>query len=190
MKTFFLNSIYIFGFTILLSSCSRDVSYNDALSKNKKLDDPEMVKDANFLVEAKSVNMLEEQLATLAADTAYAASLVELSKNNMKEYDKLDAEITKLALKKKVKLPSEISAEHMQLYSKINDARHEDFDKDLLKTLRKVNEENTEKFEAMATEAHDDDVRAFSARYLEMLRNQSERIKVVEDQLLETTDNN
>jgi predicted outer membrane protein len=190
MKTFFLNTVCVLGFALFLTSCSKDLSYNDALNKNKKIEDPELVKDANFLVEAKSVNMLEEQLASLAADTAYSAALVELSKNNIKDYDKLDTEIDKLALKKKIKLPTEISSDHLQLYSEVNKARHEEFDKDLLKTLRKVNDENTEKFESMATEAHDDDIRAFSARYLDMLRSQSERIKVVEDQLLETTDNN
>jgi hypothetical protein len=190
MKTFFLNSIYVFGFAILLGSCSREVSYTDAIDKNKKIDDPKMVEDANFLVEAKSINMLEEQLASLAADTAYSAALVELSKNNIKDYDKLDNEIDKLASKKKIKLPTEISGDHMKLYSEISGARHEEFDKDLLKTLRKVNDDNTDKFESMATEAHDDDIRAFSARYLDMLRSQSDRLKAVEDQLLETTDNN
>lgn len=183
----------IYGITGLLLSCvlvvgcSSNLTYQQALHKNeRKIENADQQEDATFLVEAKSINILERELNQKAAASGYAAALVKMAQQNLEDHKNMDKDISKLASKKKMALPSSMKEEHSTIYNELAAMGKEDFDKAFIKDLKKINEENTFKFENMATEAHDADIRAFSARKLDMMREHARRLETVEKELLQT----
>lgn len=173
--------------SIMLASCSQDLTFQEAMNKNqRKIDDPGKLDDAKFLVEAKSFNLLEKKLSQLAATSGYAATVVAMAKKNGKDHDDMDEVIDELARKEKIAVPTVMNETHQADYYKVANADKQDFDKDYINALKEINEENMQRFLTMATEAKDADVRAFAARKLDMLRNQALRMEEVEKQLLNT----
>jgi putative membrane protein len=190
MKTLYNASVRILalaGVMIFAVSCSGDLSYQEAINKNdRKIEDEGKRSDARFLVEAKSFNMLELKLSELASTTGYAASIVDLAKRNRKDFEKMNDEIEKLAAREKIALPESMGDEHQATFFEVSKADRQDFDKEYLLAMKKVNEANLERFLRMATDAKDADVRAFAARKLDMMRMHEQRVSEVDDKLLDT----
>lgn len=183
------HSFYLFAGVVflLLSSCSQELTYREALDKNQKnFDDPGLQEDAEFLVDAKSFNLLEKELINRAVESGYASTLVDMGRAHAEGHESMTEELEKLARNKKIKLPSQMKEEHQSMLAEVSNSDRENFDRDLIRTLKRVNEENKNKYMDMATEAHDPDIRAFSARNLDMLRAHSQSIEDVEDDLLST----
>ncbi|MBT1703392.1 DUF4142 domain-containing protein [Chryseosolibacter indicus] len=171
----------------LAMSCSQNLSYQQALNKNKKqFDDPKALADAQFLVDAKSFNLFESRLSEKAVQSGYSAAVVNMAKKSVEDHKELGEELNKLARKKKIKLPSEMSDSHVKSLGQLTATDREDFDKNYVRMLEQVNEENTYQFENMATAASDADIRAFSARKLGTLRTHAQAIDSVENKLLQT----
>jgi putative membrane protein len=171
----------------LIVGCASRLSYQEALNKNqRKIESTDKLDDAKFLVEAKSINILERELNQSATTAGYAATLVQLAKKNLEDHKNMDKELNKLASKKKIKLPTIMKEEHTALHNELATLAKQDFDKAFIKDLKQINEDNTFKFENMATEAHDADIRAFSARKLDMMRAHAKRLEEVEKELLQT----
>lgn len=186
MKTLYKNCpwLLILFFAV---SCSQELTYNEAISKNKaRLDDPREIADADFLVEVKSVNILETSLTQLASDTAYASAVVELARQALADHLVMSEDLQKLANKEKIKLPDLMSNEHQSIYNRVLANDREDFDQGFIEALKRVNEDINKDFMNMATEAYDPDIRAFAARKLDMVRVHSEKINEVESKLLST----
>jgi putative membrane protein len=181
------NLLIVVLLAILLSACSQDLSYLEAMRKNeRKIEDTGKLEDAKFLVEAKSYNLLESRLTQLATTTGYASKVVELAKRNLNDHEKMEEELDNVARKEKVVLPSEMDETHEASYYEVSKTSREDFDKAFLREMKELNDNIMQKFLVMATEAKDDDVRAFAARKLTMLRTHAERFDEVEKELLNT----
>jgi putative membrane protein len=171
----------------LASSCSQNLTYHEAMSKNqRKIDDPNRLADANFLVDAKSFNILETKLAELATTTGYASKIVELARKDMDAHKNFSEDLDKLASREHVVLPDNMNDQHQNMYYELVKTDREDFDKSYLTLLARVNNDVTQQFQKMATDAADGDVRAFAAKKLDLLRNQEKLIDNVEDALLNT----
>jgi putative membrane protein len=104
----------------------------------------------------------------------------------LKDHDRLEDELASLARREKIKLPKEMNEEHEDYVEDVAKADREDFDKEFLTALKKINEETNERFMAMATDAKDADVRAFSARKLDLLKAHAQKMERVEQDLLNT----
>lgn len=186
MKTLYKN-ILLFFILMIAVSCSQELSYTEALEKNReRFDDPQMVEDARFLVDAKSANMLEIRLTQMAADSGYASAVVDLARQNLNDHQELSEDLEDLARKKRVKLPTMMSNEHQSLVHKVASSDREDFDENFMDALQKVNKSLYEDFMDKATEANDADIRAFAARKLDVVRAHSDRIDNVQSKLLST----
>lgn len=179
--------MYILAVAVLAVSCSQNLSYQQAVNKNQRhFDDPKMQADAKFLVDAKSFNLFETNLSDIAIKSGYSAALVNMAKRSQEDHEKMTKELNKLARKKHIKLPKEMSDSHAQLLKKLSAADREDFDRNFVRVVEQVNAENTFQFETMATEATDGDIRAFSAHKLDLLRSQAQAIDSVENKLMHT----
>jgi putative membrane protein len=189
MKTLYktIQACMIFALTFMAASCSQNLTYHEAMSKNqRKINDPNKLVDANFLVDAKSFSILETKLAELASTTGYASKIVELARKDLDAHKKFTEDLSRVASREKVVLPDNMNDEHQSLYYELVKADREDFDKSYLQLLAKVNQNTSQEFAKMATDAKDEDVRAFAARKLDLLRNQEKSIDDVEDALLNT----
>lgn len=171
----------------LMAACSQSLTYNEALRKNQnKIEDPERLEDARFLVDAKSYNILETKLAEAAITSGYSASVVALGKQNHEEHLEMDKELDQLARKEKIILPAMMDDRHQALFFEVSKSDRKDFDKNFIRILKMVNEENSSKYMRMATDAKDEDVRAFAARKLDMFKSHQIAHETVDQELLKT----
>jgi putative membrane protein len=171
----------------ILSSCSQDLTYQEAMNKNRRhIEDSERLDDARFLVDAKSLNVLEVELCELASTSGYASAIVNLAKKHLADHKKMKEELEDLAYREKVSIPSVMDVNDVDVYNKVYRADRQDFDKNFIAAIKEINTKNMKKFLTMATEAKDADVRAYAARKLDVLRTHEERMEEVERELLNT----
>jgi putative membrane protein len=171
----------------IISGCSSSLSYQQALNKNeRKINGIDALQDAQFLVEAKSFNILEKSMSELAAEKGYSAELVKYAKRTLENHEDMEKQLNKLARKEKVILPAEMKAEHAQKLDDLKSSNRADFDTKFVEILEEINEDNTFLYEEKASAAHDADVRAFAARKLDVFRAHAKELDGVNDQLMQT----
>lgn len=190
MKNLYANPQQIIAMMLVstaIISCSPDISYQEAMDRNRrKIEDPERLGDATFLVEAKSLNMLEVKLAELATKSGYASAIVNLAKVHLDHHRNMEEDLEDVARKEKITLPASMNDKHTAEYHDVAKADRQDFDKRFIAVMKAINDENTQQYLKMATEARDADVRAFAARKLDMFRTHAEQMEKVENELLNT----
>ena len=187
MKKSYKSVLACLGVALVMSSCSSSLSYNEALQKNvSRLEDTEKLEDARFLVDAASYNMLAMQLAEEAVKSGYSASVVSMARANMKEHEEMGKELTKLARKEDIVLPSELSSEHEKLLAELTSSDRREFDRTYIRILGDIGEQDREKFETMATEAKSEEIRAFAARKLDHFKSHEDQLQTVDAELLKT----
>ncbi|HYC84452.1 MAG TPA: DUF4142 domain-containing protein [Chryseosolibacter sp.] len=178
-------SILIVG--IVLASCAQDLTYQEAMNRNRRnIEDDEKLDDARFLVDARNLNILEVELCELASTNGYASTIVDLAKKNLNDHLKMEEELSDLAYREKISIPSVMDVNDVDVYNKVYRSDRQDFDRNFIAEIKEINNKNMRKFLVMATDAKDADVRAYAARKLDMLRIHADRINEVERELLNT----
>lgn len=188
-KTLFHFSLVLVS-AMFLGACSGDASYKEALEENREeIEDPKTLEDANFLVEAKSLAILNTKVYTLAADSGYSSALVEFAASRTEAHEELEKDLNDLAKDKDIKLPSEMSEEHNAMYYQLSTADREEFDRSFVRITKRVNDDSRNLFNRNATGANDPDIRAFAARKLDQLEANATAVNDIEKRLLQTYDN-
>lgn len=173
--------------SLLLTSCASNLSYNDALQRNvNRIENTEKLEDARFLVNAASYNILAIQMAEEAVKSAYSASVVNLAKENLEEQEEMGKELRKLARKEDIVLPGKINNDDEQKLAELKSTERRQFDRTYIRILTDVAQEESEKFEDMATEAQSEEVRAFAARKLDHFKSDQSQLQTVDAELLQT----
>lgn len=173
-----------------LSSCSilgmGGRSYDDAMDKNENRlsDNRDLLDDARFMVEMYSFGSMLKAMGDTVTNKAYARRVSEFGKelsNKMGYY--LD-DLEKVANDKDIVLPNEMSNAHKREMEDLLDADEDDFDEVFLTTLESQLQKQRRSTERMATEAYDDDVRAWTARQVKMMKDFEDRADRMEEELL------
>lgn len=171
----------------ILSSCSSSLSYNEAIQKNiSKVEDPERLDDARFLVDAASYNILATKMAETAINSGYSASLVSLAKENLEAHEDMGKELEKLARKEDMVLPDEMNSDHERLLAELTSSDRREFDRTYIRILTEVSEQDSQKFSQMATDAESEEIRAFAARKLDLFESHKNQLQTVDAELLRT----
>lgn len=171
----------------LMSSCSSSLSYNEAIQKNtSKVEDPERLDDARFLVDAASYNILATRMAEAAINSGYSASLVSLAKENLEEHEEMGNELKKLARKEDMFLPEEMHSDHERLLAELTSSDRREFDRTYIRILTEVSDQDSQKFSQMATDAESEEIRAFAARKLDLFKSHKDQLQTVDAELLRT----
>ena len=181
------NIHFVIAIAMLFTACSSSLTYNEALRKNQnKIEDSEKLADAQFLMEARSYNILATQLAEAAISTGYSSSVVSMAKKNLEHFEDMEKEIKQLARREKVVLPAEMSPDHERLYAEVTSSDRKDFDKTFLRIMDSLNDEANSQYMRMATDANAADIRAFAARKLDLFKTYQAEIETVDKELLNT----
>ncbi|MEX2232620.1 MAG: DUF4142 domain-containing protein [Cyclobacteriaceae bacterium] len=150
------------------------------------MEDSEKLDDARFLVDAASYNILATRMAEAAVKSGYSASLVTLAKENTEQHEDLGKELKKLARKEDVILPAQMSDEHQRLLSELTSSDRREFDRNYIRIMGDISNEDSQKFSRMATEADSEEVRAFAARKLGLFESYKTDLQTVDAELLRT----
>lgn len=127
--------------------------------------------DAQFLVNASEINLMEIKLSELASANAMSAEVKDLSKMLMDHHSKNHDELKSLAESKSISIPTALTNEGEDEYKKLNEKKGNDFDKEYCDMIVKGHRDAIEKFEKASTDCQDPDIKNWATTTLPVLRN-------------------
>ncbi|MEO5570452.1 MAG: DUF4142 domain-containing protein [Bacteroidia bacterium] len=169
--------VLVFGLAIVfgLSSCSDPSKSDDSKAtaeehNDAKFNDNNKENDAQFLVNAAAINLMEIQLGNLAAQRGMMAEVKDMGKMMADAHSKLLEEVKGLAAKKSVTVPTTLTDEGQNAYKKLNDESGKDFDKDFCDMMVNGHKDAINKFETAADKSVDTDIKNWANATLPALR--------------------
>ena len=145
---------------------TKDVAeeHNEAKFSNAKED------DANFLVNAAAINMEEIELGNLAQTRGTVNHVKEMGEMMVKEHNSANAELTALAAKKQITIPTSLTDKGMSSSKKLMDIKGSKFDKEYADMMVSGHKDAIAEFEKASTNALDADIRNWAISMLPALR--------------------
>ena len=163
-------------------SCSNDHPKND---ETKTAEDPKKTaeehndakfttnnseKDAQFLVDAAEVNLAEANLGKLAATQGMTKDIRELGEMMNRDHQKAYDDLSALAKKKSITIPTAPSDDAQKKYNNLSEKRGSDFDKDFVNDMVSGHKDAIDKFEHASKESTDPDIQTWANNMLPSLR--------------------
>lgn len=176
------------AFVVLIlasTACSSKLDYNEANEKNEKtIESVELKADARFLVDAKSYSLLLLHLSELAAEKGYATNVQAFANKINKDHQRLNEQLKDVAGDQKIKLPREMSESNNRILEDLNRSNRKDFDRKFIRSVERIYEDNIDLYKNIATAGANDNIRAFAAKTLGLLRSNQQKADELEDQLI------
>ena len=144
-----------------------DVAEDQNDGKFNKNDDE---KNAAFLVKAAEINLEEISLGKLAQKKSTNKDIKDLGKTMETAHTKALADLQKLAAKKSISIPTELSQDAKNLYQKLEGKSEKDFNKEYADKMVSGHKDAIDLFEKQSTESSDEDIRTWATTMLPELR--------------------
>lgn len=156
---------------ILIASCGNNGKSEDSKEvaeeqNEERFDERKSEKDAEFLVEAASINLQEIKLGELAQKKATLNDVKDLGKMMVKAHTAALADLKKLAASKNVVLPATLPEDGQDAYDKLNDKTGADFNKEYCDMMVKGHKDAIDQFEWASSKAQDGDIRNWASSML------------------------
>ena len=160
---------------LLIASCdfnqrpkdSRDV----AQQRNEAtFDDNKQEKDAQFLVNAAEFNLELIQLGQLAQQKGSTTQIKELGKKMEDAHTKSLNDLTALAKRKMIAIPTSLTDDAKDAYTRLNEKTGNDFDKEYADRMISQHKDAIGTFEKATTERYDADIKNWAIATLPDLR--------------------
>ena len=164
------------------SSCNEDKpadSKEVAKEQNdEKIEGRKNEKDADFVVEAATINREEISLGQLAQQKGKSSSVKKLGKMMEDEHTKSLGDLTALAQTKAITLPATQTDAEKNAYTKLNEKTDKDFDKAYADMMVDGHKAAISKFEKASENAVDPDIKAWATATLPVLRTHLEHAEM------------
>ena len=175
-KKTFKSTTVIMAVVISLSACSDNKpkvedtkvvaeEHNDAKFENKNDE-----KDAQFLVKAAEINLEEIELGKLVQQTSKMPRVIELAAMMEKQHTQAMGELTNLAAKKTITIPTSLTQSGKDAYNKLNTKTGKDFNKQYCEMMVNGHKDAITMFDKASTESIDKDIKAWAIAMLPVLR--------------------
>ncbi len=149
---------------------------------DEKFDDNSMENDAEFLVAAAEMDLMEIQLGKLAQRSANA-DVKAHGKMMEDEHTKSSNELKTLAASKNISIPAALTEDGMDKYNKLSDKQAEDFDDAYLDMMIDNHEKAINKFERNVDRTEDAEIKSWATKTLGTLRMHLEHTRALEEKL-------
>lgn len=173
-KSKVFQAIMIIALIINTSSCtnnkSKDTKDISEEHNEAKFNKTENETDAQFLVNAAEINMEEISLGQLAQQKGNMNRVKELGKMMEDAHTKSMAELTAMARKKNISLPTSQTESGNDAYEKLNKKSGDDFGKEYSSMMVNGHKKAIELFEKAVTDCTDPDIKAWAKATLPTLR--------------------
>lgn len=171
----FLNAALVaslfFGLTACNSNKPDDTKEAAEEHNEAKMDNNAQEKDAQFLVDAAEINLMEIDLGNLAQEKATMAEVKDMGKMMVDQHTKTMNELKELAAKKTITIPTSATEDGQEKMKKFSEKSGHDFDKDYCDAMVDGHKDAIDKFEKASNDASDPDIKAWAAATLPALRN-------------------
>lgn len=160
---------------IAATSCNDSQKHEDSKDvaeehNETKYDNEVKEKDSQFLVDAAEINMEEIQLGQLTQKNSSMSDVKELAKMMEKEHGELLVNLTTLAAKKMITIPTSLTDRGMDAYVKLSKKSGNEFNKEYCEMMVKGHEDAISLFEKASTDCSDSDVREWASSTISVLR--------------------
>jgi putative membrane protein len=170
IKTAFIATVLVFTITACDSKKPEDTKQVAEEHNDAKFNTANKEKDAQFLVNAAEFNLEEIQLSQLAQQNAKVPETKELSKMMEVAHQKSQNELTELAKKKLVTLPTAPTDKAKDAYKKLSNKSISNFDVSYCDMLVNAHKDAVVLFEKTSLESTDADIKQWAAATLPELR--------------------
>jgi putative membrane protein len=152
-------------------------------SNDKKFDDHDMEKDADFVADAVAMDYAEIDMAKLAEQRATNADVKAIATMLVTEHTKHLGELKALAQKKSITVPVEAKDADKNDLKKLSDEKGNDFDKKWLNKMEDAHKDAIDKFEKRADKGEDADIKTMAANTLPHLMMHKEKIEACQKKM-------
>jgi putative membrane protein len=137
--------------------------------------------DAEFAVEAADGGLLEVQLGTLALTKASSAEVKKFAQMMVDQHTQANNELKSLAQQKSITLPTVMGNEYQRKYDNLKDKTGAEFDKDYMDLMVKDHKEDIDKFEDMAEDGKDPEIKSWASSKVPVLRQHLQEAERVQE---------
>ena len=175
LKTRLLQATFISATLLGVSACENSKKAEDTKEvaeehNEAKFDDTAKEKDAQFLVNAAEINLEEIALGQLAQKNSMMTDVKNLGEMMEKAHTKSLSELTGLAKKKIITIPTSATDDANDAYEKLSNKTGSDFDTKYCDMMVKGHKNAIELFEKASTQSDDTEIRDWAATMLPELR--------------------
>ncbi|WP_192822267.1 DUF4142 domain-containing protein [Rufibacter sp. LB8] len=136
-----------------------------------------------FVAEAASAGMLEAELGRLASSKAQDARVKQYGQLMLDHHTQGNKQLKQIADLKNLITPTSLGEDHQEIYNELMSQSGAAFDKAYMQSMVKSHKETIDRFEQMANEGTDLELKNFAAKTLPMLRAHLEQAEQIEDAL-------
>jgi putative membrane protein len=172
IKNILIQAVLIIAILFGTFSCNSNQTTEDTKEVAEEHNEGKFdnTKDAKFLVNAAEINLEEILLGQLAQQNSTMTDVKELGKIMEKTNRKSLTQLSDLASKKLITIPTAPTDKAKDDYEKLSGKSGIGFDKEYCNKMVKVHKEAISKFEKASTESNDADIREWATTTLPDLR--------------------
>jgi putative membrane protein len=153
-------------------------------ANDKKFEDNDMEKDADFVADAVAANLAEIKMAQLAQQKSSNPEVKDIARMLEKDHTMVLGELKSLAQQKAITIPTDAKDDAKDKLKKLSDEKSvKDFDKKWLDQMDENHKKSIDKFEKRADKGTDPDIKAFASKTLPHLRMHKEKIEACQDNM-------
>ncbi len=189
MKPHFLKDLLLLGALVSMTSLTAcDNKPDDAKeaaeeTNEQVMDDRKSEKDAQFLVDAADMNLMEVHMGQQGATKATFQEVKDFGKKMETDHQKAYDDLAALAASKNITIPGTISEEGMKHHEDLNDKTGYDFDRLFMDKMVDGHEKAIDRFEKAADNCEDADNKAWASKMLPDLRAHYEAAKMLKEKV-------
>jgi putative membrane protein len=139
-------------------------------------------KDAQFLVDAADINLMEVHMAQQATK-ATLQEVKDYAKKMETDHQKAYDDVAALAASKNITIPGTVSEEGMKHHMDINEKTGYDFDRAFMDKMVDGHETAVKKFEEAADDCEDVEIKAWAAKMVPELQAHLDQAKLIKEKV-------
>jgi putative membrane protein len=178
----------LFGSLLTIGACNNAETKTDtkevAEDHNEAKFDKADERDAQRVVDAYSSGLYEVRLADSVSKYAVSKEAKNLAVMLAGAHTKINADLKKLAEKKQITLPTDVTPEQARKIADVRDEKKKEIDKEYTSEMVRNHKESIEMFEKSANDCTDADIKSWFGntlpelrKHLDMAMNSEQKIK-------------
>ncbi|MEO6132199.1 MAG: DUF4142 domain-containing protein [Saprospiraceae bacterium] len=184
IKTFVILILCTVLMTII--SCTNNTKPVDSKKlaedvNNAKMDNTKDEKDAKFLVRAAEINQEEVRLGQLAQQKGVNAGVKEFGKMMEADHSKAMADLTAMANRKYINIPTTPTEDSKAAYDKMNGKNGVDFDKDYADMMVSGHKDVINLFEKATSDCTDSEIKSWAQSMLPALHSHLDHAQALQN---------
>ncbi len=156
--------------------------------QNQPVPTPESVfSDEDFVKDAAQGGLVEVKLGQLAEEKGSSDAVKSFGKRMVEDHSKANEQLKDVALREKVKLPTELSKKNQKAYDRLSELSGEAFDRAYARDMVRDHQNDVTAFKQEATRGQNQAIKNFALQTLPTLEDHLKMAREIEQELGKAT---